>query len=395
MAGSIGSGCEVVAGLDEDVRLGPAGAGGASTGTTVPSGGGAPTSSSGSSAGGVGDGGDGAGAGGGGEGGALDCANVGYPLPPSAEDEGGLIEVILAVRSIALDGSGDTPLPGLNLDKTCTCPGPSSCVASEDADPDLLCDRDDGIDSQSSRIFGQIALLTNDSFSASELSQDADAGKWSLLMRLQNWTGEPDDRRVRFTLYPSPGFGSAAPPPSWDGTDAWPIDSASVEASGQVEDPLYVDEAAYVVGGRLVASLPSSGIVFAQGGSVLSLRLSGAFLVATIVEDNGLYGLRDGVIAAVWPADSVFESLDGFRDGSGDPLCTNDPLFPIARNQVCEAVDIFNGLATPTSPCNAISVGIGFSADQAMLGEVADSLQPSAGCDEQFLPSTCKCGDDC
>jgi len=110
VAGSIGSGCEVVAGLDEDVRLGPAGAGGASTGTTVPSGGGAPTSSSGSSAGGVGDGGDGAGAGGGGEGGALDCANVGYPLPPSAEDEGGLIEVILAVRSIALDGSGGPDL---------------------------------------------------------------------------------------------------------------------------------------------------------------------------------------------------------------------------------------------------------------------------------------------
>jgi hypothetical protein len=382
----LASGCAAIAGLDEDVRLDPAGAGGA----VSAGGGGSGTSvSTASGSSGTGQG------GGGGEGGAaFGCADVGYPLPPGGADVGGDLSFVVAVREVLLADQEEVLLPGLNIDKTCTCPGASSCLPRDGADPELLCDGAGGIDVQSNRLFGQIALLTSNQFSSGGLSNDAEAGRWSLLMRVEGWTGEPDDARVRFTLFPSPGFEEGVTP-QWDGQDAWLIDERSLGSSGQVEDALYVDPSAYVVGGKLVASLPQTGVVFATGGSVLALEFSGAFLVATLVREDGLYGLRDGVLAAVWPSDRIFEALDGFRDGNGDPLCTNNPLFSIARNTICDMVDVFDGLATPTSPCDALSVGIGFSADEATLGGVAASEQPTPGCDEAARPSSCKCGDEC
>lgn len=392
VAGSF-SGCECVAGLDDDVKLDPAAgaATGTSTATSAGEGGATPTSGT----GGTGAGGEPA-TGGAAQGGSgPDCSAVGYPLPPAGDDPGGDVTFVVALRSVVLDEEAGMPPPGLNLDRTCTCPGASSCV-QQDGDPDLLCDVEGSHDVQSARIFGQIALLTNDAFSSRELSQDAELGKWSMLLRVEGWTGEPDDPKIRFTMFPSPGVADPKEaPPAWDGQDEWQVDASSIGPSMEIEDALFVDEAAYVVGGKVVASLPQSGIVLAPDESLLSLQLSGAFLVASIVEEDGAYAVRDGILAAVWPSDGIFESLDGFRDGNGDPLCTNDALFPIARNAVCETVDIFDGIATPTSPCNAISVGIGFTADPARLGDVVETPEPSEGCEPEFLPSTCKCGDDC
>jgi hypothetical protein len=387
------TGCECVAGLDDDVRLDPAGAGGGTTATSPNGTGGDASQGGGDDVGSVGSTG---GAGQGGTGGeAVDCSVVGYPLPPPGDDAGGDVTFVVAVRSVLLDEQDGEPPPGLNLDRTCTCPGPSSCI-SEEADPDTLCDIEVSHDVQSARIFGQIALLTNDAFSSRELSQDAEIGKWSLLMRVEGWTGEADDPRVRFTMFPSPGVPDEdEAPPVWDGDDPWLVDASAVGPSGDIEDALFVDEAAYVVGNRVVASLPESGLILAPDESVLALKLSGAFLVATIEEDTGSYVLRDGILAAVWPTDGIFESLDGFRDGEGEPICTNDALFGLARDAVCETADMFDGVATPTSPCNAISVGIGFAADPAVVGEVVESPEPSEGCEPQFLPSTCKCDDDC
>lgn len=299
----------------------------------------------------------------------------------------------MAIRAIDLNDAVQGDPVGLNLDGACTCPEPTSCIPDEGTDEDLLCDAGGGIDAQSRRIFAQLAVLTNDQFSSRELSQDADAGRWGILFRIEGWTGEPTDTRVRFSLYGSPGLADDAIP-SWDGGDAWSVDATSVEPGGTVDQPLYVDENAYVADGVVVASLPQSGITIATSGARLHLDLVAGFLRARLVEEEGRWALRDGILASRLRTEDLFTALDGFRDGDEDPLCTDSPLFALARDAICESADIFSGAGTPTSPCDAISVGIGFSAEAALLGDVVEPPELSPGCDEGTEPSRCSC-DDC
>lgn len=375
----LGPGCECVAGLDEDVRLGGAGTGGASSSSASAGGAGGDAPSSTAASGGSGGG-----------GGVLDCRKMDVPAYPGGDDPGGDREVVVAVRAIDLNDDVQGEPVGLNLDGACTCPEPSSCIPDDDADEDLLCDAGGGVDAQSRRIFAQLALLTNDQFSSRELSQDADDGRWGLLFRIEGWTGEPTDTRIRFSLYGSPGLPDEAIP-TWTGDDAWSIDATSVEPDGTVDQPLYVDENAYVADGVVVASLPQSGITLATSGARLDLKLVAGFLRARLVEEGGQWALRDGILASRLRTADLFQALDGFRDGDEEPLCTDSPLFALARDAICESADIFSDAGTPTSPCDAISVGIGFTAEAARLGAVTEPPELTPGCEGGTEPSRCSC----
>ncbi len=378
--------CECVAGLDEDVALG---AGGGSSSTTVSStGAGGEGASSPASAGSGGAGQAG------GAGGSVDCSSLDVPGYPGVDDAGGDVTVVVAVRAIDLNDD-DGPTAGLNLDGVCTCPGASSCIPHPDTDEDNLCDSERGIDAQSQTLFGQLSLLTNGAFASQQLSQDADAGEWTLLLRIEGWTGEPTDSKVRFSLFTSQAFGGGVTP-QWNGTDAWQVDRESVGSAGTVDDPRFFDDNAYIADGVLVASLPASGIVVVSEDARLKLAFVAGFLKARLVEAPTGWALREGVLSARLPTSAIFDSLDDFRDGNGDPLCTDNAIFGIARDTVCESADIFSGTGTPTSPCDSISLGVGFDADPAMLGQVVDLSGQTPGCPEGTEPSRCDCSSsDC
>jgi hypothetical protein len=214
-------------------------------------------------------------------------------------------------------------------------------------------------------------------------------------MRLEGWTGEPTDPKVRFSVFTSAGWPDGASP-SWDGEDAWPIDGTSVAPDGTVDEPLFFDDNAYVAGGVLVASLPQSGLVLVtSSGTRLVLPLVAGFIRARLVEEGGRHAVRDGVFAARIRTEAIFDALDGFRDGDGEPLCTTDPFFELARETICESADIFAGTGTPISPCDALSVGIGFTADPARLGAVRDLTEDLPGCEVGTEPSRCTCDGGC
>jgi hypothetical protein len=368
VAAALAGGCAVVAGLDDDRRLAPdassgAGAGGATVATTTASAGGA---------------GSGAGA----------CVSATYPDPPGSGHGGGALDLVAAIRSVDL-GEAEGSLVGLDLDGKCTCDGEgSSCLAPAFAEGDA-CDGPGGRDNATARVFAFLAgLFGEDSFGSAYFSERAEAGAWSLLFRVRGYNGTPDDDQVEVDVYPSRG----GLDPAWNGEDRWPVQETSIGPGGTVDDPLYVDTKAYVSGGTLVASLPKSSLILGSGDNQLVLDLTAGFVTARVVGQGGALRLEGGTLAARWRLADVFKTLSTFRDTSGSPVCTDDLLYDSVKDQICGFVDIYSALASPTDECDSISLGIGFEAEPAKLGDLHPGPTPSDGCSPETDPLYDSCG---
>ncbi len=323
------------------------------------------------------------------------CNRATYPDPPSGMD-GGVSgpTLVFALRSIDIGDMGTTP--GYDLDNTCTClydAGPSCTGASGQVS--TYCDLpagsgNEGIDNQASKLFSLIELPVGPAvFSSSVFSLQANSGAWSLLFRIEDYNGLPDDPSVEVTLFPTPGFGGT---PAWMGNDAWPVNASSVD--GGLSNPKYVSNGAYVAGGTLVASMPTAALTMHGGGyDAITIQLSAGVITAQLSQLNGLWYMKNGVIAARWALSDVFKALGSYRDNNGVPICTSDvPTYTIAKQAICQDADILvDGTQPKSAPCDALSIGLGFTADPALLGELSDGGVPSDGCSPATDPSNDSC----
>ena len=138
---------------------------------------------------------------------------------------------------------------------------PTSCTPTSTSTT-LVEDGLEGRDNSFARnLNGQIRLLTGFGVFPNVQGQAAsrlESGKWGWLFVLDQYGGGEDDPQVRLAVYHSPGTvdsGGSPTQPSWDGQDRWSIESDQVDSFGA---PLHVDDAAFVVGGTVVARLPDT-----------------------------------------------------------------------------------------------------------------------------------------
>jgi hypothetical protein len=381
------TGCELVAGLDFGATP-PAGTGGGG------SGGSAGGAGSGGAAGSAGAG--GATGGSGGQGGEV-CSLASYPSPPVGAMPGGTTELVVGVRSIDVGDEGGAPV-GFDLDGKCTCPDVSSCLCPDPASclaplsQKSVCDAAGGIDSQAAKLFTQLSFVTNGSVGTTELSLQAESGEWSMVARVRDYNGTPDDGQVRFSLYPVVSFVSTNPGmPLWDGQDEWTLASTGVGPGG-FDEPLYFDDNAYVSGGTLVASLPTSAIELATGDSRVPLLITAGFVVAKLVNEGGKWSLRDGVLTGRWKTTDIFSMMSAFRLAGGLPICTDDMLYGVVKDKICNLRDIFSGVGTPTTACDSLSLALGFDADPVKVSPmVAEPPMVPPGCSPQTDPANDSC----
>ena len=334
----------------------------------------------------------------GGQGGAPpDNCHAGFPPPPAVTNAGGDIEFTVAMRTVALDEQVDGGPLGVDLDKTCTCQleGPS-CVHAADAD---VCDLPRGRDNVSGKLNQLIELALGGADLSQTFSDGAETGQWSLLLRVSGYNGELDDDHVVLAWYVASGWHAIHPPasvPIWDGTDVWPVSATSVapgpDGGPDIDSPLYGDPGAYVTGGVLVASLPSSEIVLAGSVSTMTLRFAAGGLMARLVGQGNQWAMRDGVAAARINGSDLFAAVSSFRDDSAQPLCTDSLGYPFAKQALCGALDILTNVGGPTKPCDALSWAVGFSADPAEIGPVVAPPAPTPGCDPSLDPANDTCG---
>lgn len=210
-------------------------------------------------------------------------------------------------------------------------------------------------------------------------------GKYNILIRISGYNGTPNDDEVRVDLYRSPGLEVELPLKSCDGDPAtrlcwwvadtpWTIDRKSTTdpqatslAAAQIADP-----AAFVRDGYLIARFPKKALIWFPGTyldtTTFPLLLTHGLVSARLFRaSDGTFRLGDGVIGGRVTSEDVLQSFRWVG------LCDGDPLLPIAKSSVQANLDIATEPdASPDAPCDALSLGVVFSARQATIGKLVD-----------------------
>jgi hypothetical protein len=344
------------------------------------------------------------------------CSHAVWPDRPGNEDNdgGGSLQVTAAFTTIDIGlGSGpDAGIPpfGYDLDGVCTCPGPPSCAQMKGAYES--CDDDAGRDHTAISLFNLLGAPA--SAGTQQIDEGLSSGQYSLLLVINGYNGQPDDSHVVVDFYVSNGINrdpdGGIPTPKFDGHDHWTIDPTLSLSGGQVGGaPIFEDDSAYVSKGQVVAHMPGQlPIVFGDrsflGGARMLLSESiivGTLSLFAVGDDAGnayAYQLTSGTIAGRWPTASLLTTLASIPDSTRDGgyLCGPDSFaYNLIKAAVCQAADISqtigNDNQTPLAPCDAVSVGLQFTAKPAQLGDSLSLPPAPAGCQVNGVPFTDHC----
>ncbi len=324
------------------------------------------------------------------------CGHARPPDPPATSGGGGTIDFVVAVDSVDFgDATGSPKEIGYDLDSRCTCLGEgNSCLRESWATADA-CDGPDGRDNSAGALMTKLSPLFS-GFGSGDWSEQAKAGAWSIMLRVREYNGEANDDQVRLDWYVPDQFWEDKDgdeiPPLWDGNDAWPIRSTSLEdAEGgppSVDEPKFYDLHAYVTNGVIVASFPESAF---QVSDNYLLQFVGSFITARVVSTEQGWALEDGILASRWTLKSILAQIS--RLSIMDmPVCTNHIAYSSLKEEFCSRADIYSGVGTPTTPCDSMSSGMRFTARPAKLGTVMLQDPTPNPCEPALDPANDSCG---
>jgi hypothetical protein len=336
------------------------------------------------------------------------CMHAEPPARPTESDAGitDSFQVVAAFKTIdiGLSVQLDAGIPpfGYDLDKVCTCPGPPSCQQQKNAAE--TCDDDAGRDNTDIGLFRVLGAAA--STGTSQIDQGLNQGQYGLLLVVNNYNGQENDSNVTVDFYVSnglePGPDGGPQTPLLNGSDRWTRDHNSVASD---QGPVYSDDAAYVSNYFVVSQMPKAiPIAFGDrsflGGA--TMILNGALIVghldAVNVGDAGLFGfaMKGGTIAGRWSTTDLLATLATIPDGDGGSfLCGSSVSYQLIKTVVCQSADISESASNDNkpilAPCDAISVGLQFTAGPAQLGEVTEVPAAPAGCGDAGIPFSDKC----
>jgi hypothetical protein len=329
------------------------------------------------------------------------CAHRQPPPPPNVTGRGGNDERVFAVSLVTFgtlseDDAGG-PLYkdlGFDLDDTCTGEGQGpSCLEPSAAIPH---DHDgvDGIDNA----YGEAwwGVLPD--------SMTPNAHSAELILRLRGYSDDPDDDQIEVCLYGGLGLApreNGGKEPVWDGQDRWSILPDFLAPTGDggspnVNQPLFCDEGAYVNGGVLVArfaeALWPSGSALApsvstrvedvmMAGHLVQVQVGGTWALRQVVG-----GLRIGLSETLGAASRLPS-----QDDPSQPVCASQTAYNKVKTVACAAADLASGPNPSSSPCDSISAGFVFDADEAQLGDIASPPDSPLHCDPK-VPEVDTCG---
>lgn len=327
------------------------------------------------------------------------------PAKASPGDVGPITLAIGAMRLGSLDANGDLDPSawkdiGYDLDGVCTgsdtCEGADSPPSCAPTVPQIAYDGTYCRDNTFGRLEYQVALvpeladrygLSDDAFNCALC-----VGHYNFLIRITGYNGEPDDDSVRVDLYPSPGLENVLPwncaDPTWKTRPCFTSDmpwtvqeDVLAERTGgpELPDSILFDDTAFVRQGYLVATLPEDTLFWFPGYKALvvayPLRLQKGIVTGKLSRGNdGAWRVADGVIAGRSRAADI---VRGFRLIG---FCESDPNYGLMTEFVDKNLDILaDGPNDPEVTCDAMSVGVTFTALQATAGEPA-TVEPLREC---------------
>lgn len=298
---------------------------------------------------------------------------------------------------------------GLDLDGLCTASDtcelpdqPPSCKPGASAlprDGNLCRDNTFGRLEYTASLVPEIS--TKYGLSHEKLNCDLCVGHYNFLLRISGYNGKPNDDRVRIDLYPSPGLEQPLPwncaDPTWRQRPCFQPDYPWTIQSDQVTEPRggpdlpnskIADENAYVRDGYLFITMPEDTLFWLPGNKGLAvaypLRIRKGIVTGKIERgaDSG-WRIKDGIIAGRTLGEDMKQSFRqiGFCES------TDAENFALMTTFIDGNLDVLgNGNSDPNVPCDAMSVGIAFTALQAKAGKLEDvaplvACQPKGGQD--------------
>ncbi len=338
------------------------------------------------------------------------CFTAGVPTPserPPASDAPALPPIYLAIHDVqlgALDKDGKPNANawkdrGFDLDNTCTgsptcdtagepvalsCKPPTSSVAY---DGNYCRDNTFGRLEYTVSLVPEISKrygLNDEAFNCALC-----VGDRNILIRLTDYNGTDNDDRVRVDLYPSPGLEKVLP---WNCADEswrnepcftpdmkwtiWDRFLTSQHGGPDLSNSKAADDAAYVRDGYLVAQLAPDTRLWFPGKNALTtaypLYLHSSVVTAKLGHAaDQTWIATDGIIGGRVRSDDL---LLGFRQIG---LCENDQSYALLPQFIAQNLDISAASVNdPNLPCDAMSIGVAFTATQAVAGKVisADDL---------------------
>jgi hypothetical protein len=313
------------------------------------------------------------------------CDHAEPPTRPSADDpsDASDIELVTAVTNVDFGGDGGTTL-GFDLDHTCTCPGPESCVPGQGGNGH--CDDSRGRDNAGGALIQEFSELTTQ-LSTAKINTNFENGVDTMVIRVRQYNGTANDTQVALAVFVSTGTvplddAGANPIPKHDGTDMWGLDPSSVVGTPPPYVAVNEDTSAYVTNGVLVGSVSFPFRVGNAFGPNF-LRLDGAFLVATLAPSGSGYAMS-GVITGRWDTRNLLTGMQGIHDPlvAGQYLCGTDSTYQGFKSAICAAADIASLASSDNTgaPCDALSLAVGFTSEPAMLGGLLPAGTPPSPC---------------
>lgn len=352
--------------------------------------------------------------------GADGCFSAGIPVQnnrPRPQDPSEIDPLYFALESMRLgardeDGNNDPDAwqsMGFDLDGTCTLSGtcdkkdqPLPCQHRGSATPfDGNYCRDNAFGRLSVSAQTIPDLASKYGFSEKAFNCALCIGAYNFIVRLTRYNGTEIDDDVRVDFYPSPGLETPIP---WQCKAAdefakpatcflsdmrFSLQSDLIstststtppsDGSPHVPDALLFDDNAYVRDGYLVTTLPPGAFIWFPGKSNAPLAFPIVFEDATIVGkigrgQDGTWRIVDGTIGGRSTLDHMLESLRliGF--------CATDPNYGLMDDFLKSNLDsLANGRRDPQATCDALSIGIAFTARQARPGD-PKTVEPLVEC---------------
>ncbi len=305
------------------------------------------------------------------------------PADPGGPAAAGTTPTVLAISKLYL---GDTdkqgnPDPnawkslGYDIDGIVSTPhGTNHCKPVDGANPtNVKTDGNNGIDNS----FGEnlLPLITSlaQDVSAS-VNQSISDGSFTVMVKMDNVDSQANQDGITAALYGGAKMGSA---PVWDGTDKWPVVPELLNG-GNINDPKVQFAKSFVADNTWVSgSQGDLALNLAVQGYNLTLNIGKAVITMKLAGDRK--SASGGIIAGVINTEDLVSQLKKVA-GSFDPSLCDGPTFESIAQQIRVASDIMsNGTnGDPSKTCDAISIGIGFDAQQVQLGDVAPVSPPGA-----------------
>ena len=352
---------------------------------------------------GSGGGSSGSGSGGGDGGGSSSGASAVPPPAPTGPTTTSTTPHSFALHHIhlgdELDSAGnvDWYKYGYNLDgKSTTASSKDVCTLYANANAKNQTDAPGGIDNS----FGQniIPLLAAVSANPSAgINNSIALGHFTVMVDVTGLSGTAGQTATGLTgqLFGGTIFGqgpnASTAVPTFTTADNWPLDKTTITstwASGATQtltQPVVaknVFSGAYVVNGEFVSGAPTN--------VNLSVTISGVALTipiqhATLTFKNpgsSATNASGGIIAGVIDAATLVTNIQGVAGNISPSFCAGSTFAQVAKS-INQAADIMDdGTNVAGTPCNGISVGIGFDADEIgqplVAGDPAPATNPCA-----------------